>query len=232
MNVAVIIPVLNEQAALPALFQSLMPLGFEEIIVVDGGSRDRTVEVATMMFEAGSGCQYRIISGPCGRASQMNAGAARATADVLVFLHADTQLPHHARRAVEHVMLDHGCVGGRFDVRFPRDTGYEWLVSRFMNLRSRLTGICTGDQAIFVRRSVFEHMGGFADIPLMEDIEFSRRLKRLGTLAALRDKATTSFRRWEQQGPFRTILRMWSLRLCYWLGRDPRHLQNNYGAVR
>jgi hypothetical protein len=129
-------------------------------------------------------------------------------------------------------MVDRRCVGGRFDVRFPCDTGYAWMVSRLMNWRSRLSGIATGDQTMFVRRSVFERMGGFADMPLMEDIEFSHRLKSLGTLAALQDKVTTSFRRWEQHGPLRTIMRMWTLRLFYWLGWDPHRLHHYYDHVR
>lgn len=232
MSIAVIIPVLNEQAALPALLPALMPLGFEEIIMVDGGSRDQTVAVARTMFESASDAHYRIISGPCGRASQMNAGAALATSDILVFLHADTQLPHNARQVMERAMGDQQYVGGRFDVRFPRDTGYAWMVSRLMNLRSRLSGISTGDQTMFVRRSVFEQMGGFAEIPLMEDIDFSRRLKKLGTIVALKDRVTTSFRRWERCGPLRTIVRMWVLRLFYWLGWDPRRLQHYYDTVR
>jgi len=232
MNIAVIIPVLNEQEALPALLNTLMPAGFQEIIIVDGGSRDRTLGVARRIFESASDSHYRIISGPRGRASQMNAGAALSTSDILMFLHADTQLPHNARHVVEHAMNDQRCVGGRFDVRFPRDTGYAWMVSRLMNLRSRLSGVSTGDQTMFVRRSVFEQMGGFADIPLMEDIEFSRRLKRLGTIVALRDKVTTSFRRWEKHGPLRTIVRMWTIRLLYWLGWDPRRLQQYYDTVR
>lgn len=232
MRIGVIIPVLNEQDALPALLQALIPLGFQEIIIVDGGSQDQTVEIARKTVESEADSRFRIISGRCGRASQMNAGAALATSDILVFLHADTQLPKKARCVVEEAMVDQQCVGGRFDVQFPRDTGYAWLVSRLMNLRSRLTGISTGDQTLFVRRSVFEQMGGFADIPLMEDIEFSRRLKKLGTIAALRDRVTTSFRRWEQRGPLRTIVRMWAIRLFYWLGWDPRRLQNYYDAVR
>lgn len=232
MPIAVIIPVLNEQEALPGLLQALMPLEFKEIIVVDGGSRDRTVDVARAMGESVDDFHYRVMSGPCGRASQMNAGAALAFSDILLFLHADTHLPHNAKQVVEHALVDQQCVGGRFDVRFPRDTGYAWMVSRLMNLRSRLSGISTGDQTMFVRRSVFEQMGGFADIPLMEDIEFSRRLKRLGTIAALRDTVTTSFRRWEQHGPLRTITRMWVFRFLYWLGWDPRRLQQYYDTVR
>ncbi|MGP0592637.1 TIGR04283 family arsenosugar biosynthesis glycosyltransferase [Nitrospira sp. T9] len=232
MGIAVIIPVLNEQKALPALLPILIPLGFEEIIVVDGGSRDGTVDVARKILESTSNFRYQIISGPCGRASQMNAGAALANSEILVFLHADTQLPDNARQVIADAMDDPQCVGGRFDVRFPRDTGYAWMVSRLMNLRSRWSGIFTGDQAMFVRRSVFKELGGFANIPLMEDIEFSRRMKRVGTIASLRAKVITSFRRWEQQGPLRTIVRMWTLRTWYWLGWDPRRLQQYYDTVR
>lgn len=232
MGIAVIIPVLNEQKALPALLPVLIPLGFEEIIVVDGGSRDGTVDVARKMLESTSDSRYRIITGPCGRASQMNAGAALAKSEIFVFLHADTQLPDNARQVIVDAMEDPQCVGGRFDVRFPRDTGYAWMVSRLMNLRSRWSGIFTGDQTMFVRRAVFEELGGFENIPLMEDIEFSRRLKRVGTIASLRAKVITSFRRWEQQGPLRTIVRMWTLRMWYWLGWDPRRLQQYYDTVR
>ena len=232
MGIAVIIPVLNEQKALPALLPVLIPLGFEEIIVVDGGSRDGTVDMARKMLESTSDSRYRIISGPCGRASQMNTGAALADSEILVFLHADTQMPDNARQVITDAMDDPQCVGGRFDVRFPRDTGYAWMVSRLMNLRSRWSKISTGDQTMFVRRSVFEELGGFANIPLMEDIEFSSRLKRVGTIASLRVKVITSFRRWEQHGPLRTILRMWTLRAWYWLGWDPRRLQQYYETVR
>ena len=232
MGIAVIIPVLNEQKALPALLPVLIPLGFEEIIVVDGGSRDGTVDMARKMLESTSDSRYRIISGPCGRASQMNTGAALADSEILVFLHADTQMPDNARQVITDAMDDPQCVGGRFDVRFPQDTGYAWMVSRLMNLRSRWSGIFTGDQTIFVRRSVFEKLGGFANIPLMEDIEFSSRLKRVGTIASLRVKVITSFRRWEQHGPLRTIVRMWTLRAWYWLGWDPRRLQQYYDIVR
>ncbi|HBP89102.1 MAG TPA: TIGR04283 family arsenosugar biosynthesis glycosyltransferase [Nitrospirales bacterium] len=232
MNIALIIPVLNEQKALAALLPELLSLGFEEMIIVDGGSRDQTEDVARMICQSVPHVHSRFIHGPCGRASQMNAGAALATADILVFLHADTQLPRNARQVVSEAMSDPQCVGGRFDVRFPRDTGYAWMVSRFMNLRSRLSGISTGDQTMFVRRSVFEELGGFADIPLMEDIEFSRRLKRVGRIEALPAKVITSFRRWEQHGPLRTIIRMWIFRACYWLGGDPRRLQQYYDTVR
>ena len=232
MSIAVIIPVLNEQNALPSLLNALLPLGFEEIILVDGDSHDRTVEVARTLLSTASHSHYRIISGPKGRGTQMNAGAAQATTDILLFLHADTQLPRNARNVVEQALSHPHGVGGRFDVRFPQDRGYAWMVSRMMNHRSRLSGICTGDQSMFVRRTVFESMGGFADIPLMEDIEFSRRLKQKGTVVALKETVTTSFRRWEQHGPLRTIVRLWIFRFLYWVGWDPHRLQRYYAHVR
>ena len=232
MSIAVIIPVLNEEEALPFLFKGLFPLNCDEIILVDGGSQDRTVEVAKTFLEPPKHSHHQIISGPKGRAAQMNEGAAHATTDILLFLHADTQLPHNAKNVIEQALSSLQAVGGRFDVRFPQDQGYAWVVSRMMNHRSRLSGMCTGDQAIFVRRSVFESMGGFADIPLMEDLEFSRRLKQKGTVVALKDTVITSFRRWEQQGPLQTIVQMWTLRFLYWLGWDPQRLHRYYSHVR
>ena len=232
MSIAVIIPVLNEQDVLPSLLNTLLPLEFEEVILVDGNSQDRSVDVAKICLKTLCHPYYRIISSPKGRATQMNAGAAQASADILLFLHADTQLPHNAKNIIEQALSDPHGVGGRFDVRFPRDRGYAWIVSRMMNHRSRLSGICTGDQAMFVRRAVFESMGGFADMPFMEDIEFSRRLKQKGAIIALRETVTTSFRRWEQQGPLQTILRMWILRLFYWAGWEPQRLQQYYHHVR
>ncbi|MEX0828994.1 MAG: TIGR04283 family arsenosugar biosynthesis glycosyltransferase [Nitrospirales bacterium] len=232
MSIAVIIPVLNEEDGLTSLLKRLLPLEFEEIILVDGNSQDRTLEVAQTFLEASSLRHARILAGPEGRAAQMNAGAFQATADILLFLHADTQLPHNAKHIIEQALSNSRVIGGRFDVRFPCDQGYAWLISRMMNVRSRLSGICTGDQAMFVRRPVFESMGGFADIPLMEDIEFSQRLKRKGTIVALRETVTTSFRRWEQQGPLRTIVQMWALRCLYWIGWDPQRIHQYYTHVR
>ena len=232
MSIAVIIPILNEQDVLPSLLNTLLPLEFEEVILVDGNSHDRSVEVAKTCLKTLCHPFYQIISGPKGRATQMNAGAAQASADILLFLHADTQLPHNAKNIIEEALSNSHSVGGRFDVRFPQDQGYAWMVSRMMNHRSRLSGICTGDQAMFVRRAVFESMGGFADMPLMEDIEFSRRLKQQGAIVPLRETVITSFRRWEQQGPLRTILRMWFLRFFYWVGWDPQRLQQYYNHAR
>ncbi len=232
MSIAVIIPVLDEEETLPSLLKGLLPLGFEEIILVDGHSQDRTIEVAKTFLETSSHSHCRVVPGPKGRAVQMNAGAALATTDILLFLHADTQLPHNAKIVIQEALSNDHHVGGRFDVRFPQDRSYAWVISRMMNYRSRLSGICTGDQAMFVRRLVFESMGGFANIPLMEDLEFSQRLKREGMVVALKNTVTTSFRRWEQYGPFRTILRMWALRFLYWMGWDPHRLHQYYSHVR
>lgn len=162
----------------------------------------------------------------------MNRGASAAQGDVLLFLHADTQLPRSARRSIENALSDRRAVGGRFDVGFDSPSAWAGTISTFMNYRSRLTGICTGDQAIFVRSTVFREMGGFADIPLMEDIEFSRRLKHHGKHVALRERVTTSFRRWERRGPLKTVLLMWALRSLYWLGVAPGRLHSWYGTVR
>lgn len=162
----------------------------------------------------------------------MNAGAAQSRADVLLFLHADTHLPAEARQVIEGALADPACVGGRFDVRFEHDGGFPWLIARLISLRSRVSGIATGDQAIFVRREVFERLGGFADIPIMEDIEFSRRLKRAGRVVPLRARVVTSYRRWQRCGALRTIFLMWTLRFLYWIGIPPGRLHRFYTAVR
>jgi rSAM/selenodomain-associated transferase 2 len=162
----------------------------------------------------------------------MNEGAKASRGDVLLFLHADTRLPELAGQLIGSAFDDPTVVGGRFDVRFDSSSTWSRIISTFMNRRSRLTGIVTGDHALFVRRQVFEQLGGFADIPLMEDIDFSRRLKRAGRIAALKDTVTTSFRRWETQGPLKTILLMWTLRFLYWVGVSPNRLQHFYATVR
>jgi rSAM/selenodomain-associated transferase 2 len=162
----------------------------------------------------------------------MNVGAAASRSDVLLFLHADTSLPAQARVAIQRALDESTCVGGRFDVRFEEDGTLSGVIGRMMNMRSRLTGIATGDQALFVRRDVFEQLGGFADIPLMEDIDFSRRLKRRGRIAALDLQAVTSYRRWSARGPWRTIVLMWMLRSLFWLGISPHRLRHFYGTIR
>ena len=230
MMISVIIPTLNESSTIARTLTRTVALGFDEIIVSDGGSTDPTIP----MIQA---CcaripAVRLVTAPAGRARQLNEGVKTCRGDALLFLHADTELPPTARTAIESALENTRCVGGRFDVRFDHPSRWGVVISWFMNRRSRLTGIATGDQAIFVRRRIFEQMGGFPDIPLMEDIEFSRRLKRRGPTAALTDRVTTSFRRWEKNGPLRTILLMWTLRFLYWLGVNPTRLNRWYRAVR
>ena len=230
MMISVIIPTLNESSTIARTLTHTVALGFDEIIVSDGGSTDPTIP----MIQA---CcaripAVRLVTAPAGRARQLNEGVKACRGAALLFLHADTELPPTARTAIESALENTRCVGGRFDVRFDPPSRWGDVISWFMNRRSRLTGIATGDQAIFVHREIFEQMGGFPDIPLMEDIEFSRRLKRRGPTAALTDRVTTSFRRWEKNGPLRTILLMWTLRFLYWLGINPTRLNHWYRAVR
>jgi rSAM/selenodomain-associated transferase 2 len=189
---------------------------------VDGGSTDATAAIAARFP------QVRLLASPRGRARQMNAGARAARGDVLLFLHADTSLPDGALAAMEAAVGDPGVVAGRFDVRFDNPRHVFRMIAWFMNQRSRWSGISTGDQAIFVRREVFEALGGYPDMPLMEDVELCRRLKRRGRLAALRLRVTTSARKWEREGAVRTILLMWTLRLLYMAGVPPRRLHRWY----
>jgi len=223
-KLSIIIPVLNEgdgiAAALDALAH-LRALG-TEVIVVDGGSRDATVERAQLRAD-------RVVLAPRGRALQMNDGAERASGDVLLFLHADTRLPAEADLFVLNGLDQSRRVWGRFDVKIDGRSRLLPVVAWLMRLRSRLTGIATGDQAIFVRREAFQTVGGFPAVALMEDIAICTRLKRLGRPLCLRACVTTSGRRWEKNGVLSTILLMWRLRFAYFLGADPKQLARQYG---
>jgi rSAM/selenodomain-associated transferase 2 len=219
---SIVVPALNEAAAIVTTLNALAPLRARgvEVIVADGGSTDVTAAQARPLAD-------RVLTARPGRAAQMNAGAALAAGDVLLFLHADTLLPADADRLVRDAM-DAGAAWGRFDVRI---AGRPWMlrvVAALMNARSRWTGVATGDQAIFVRRAVFERLGGFADQPLMEDVELTGRLRRVGRPACLRVPATTSGRRWETRGVWRTIFLMWRLRWRYWRGESAQALAETY----
>ena len=235
MRISVIIPTLDEERTIMTLLARTASLGFDELIVVDGGSLDQTrllVESYKPSTHLPAQSPVRLMTAPCGRARQMNEGAKASRGEILLFLHADTQLPDGAKTMIETALDDQQMVGGRFDVRFDRPSMWGTVISRMMNWRSRMSGIATGDQALFVRRPIFEQIGGFADIPLMEDIDFSRRLKRKGASAALTATVTTSFRRWERHGPLRTILLMWALRFLYWIGVSPHRLTKLYTTGR
>jgi rSAM/selenodomain-associated transferase 2 len=225
MALSVIVPVLNEELTLAATLRRARQPGVHEIIVVDGGSTDATVSVAAKLADV-------VLTAPRGRASQMNTGAARASGDILVFLHADTLVPDAFARAIEGACGTPGTIGGRFDVRLEPSSPLLWLTGTLINLRSRLSRICSGDQTIFVRRDVFERLGGYAAIPLMEDIDLSRRMKRAGRIACLRQAVTTSSRRWRGNGVLRTILLMWTLRLLFFCGVSPQTLKRVYGEAR
>jgi len=227
MTLSVIIPTLNEVQTLPGTLSRLQHPVFAEVLVVDGGSDDGTA-AAVIRDHA----RTRVLHAPKGRATQMNVGAAAATGEVLLFLHADTLLPITASEDILNTMADSQIVGGRFDARLIPDQGWLWVVGRMMSWRSRLTGIATGDQAIFVRRTVFEQIGGFQDIPIMEDLAFSRRLKQAGRIAALRSCVMTSGRRWERHGALRTILLMWLLRWLFFLGVNPIRFKRLYDDAR
>lgn len=220
---SVVIPVLNEAPEIEATLQALAAwrAAGDEILLVDGGSNDATVPLARPFVT-------QVITAPRGRAAQMNAGARESTGDCLVFLHADTRLPAGAREALLHVLESHEAPWGRFDVRLTGTHPLLRVVERLMNWRSRLSGIATGDQAIFVERTRFAAVGGFPSQALMEDIELSTRLRRLVPPCCLRLQVTTSSRRWEAQGVLRTILRMWLLRLRYFWGADPADLARAY----
>ncbi|GAB4563281.1 MAG: TIGR04283 family arsenosugar biosynthesis glycosyltransferase [Rhizobacter sp.] len=221
-KLSIIVPVLNEAEGIAATLDALAPLraAGHELIVVDGGSHDATVPLSRERAD-------QVLDGPRGRARQMNAGAALAQGEVLLFLHADTRLPSAADAHIA-TALAQGAVWGRFDVHIEGRSRWLPVVASMMNLRSRLSGIATGDQAMFVRRDVFQRFGGFADQPLMEDIELSRRLRALRRPACLRARVVTSGRRWDSRGAWPTIVLMWRLRWRYWRGAAPDELARAY----
>jgi rSAM/selenodomain-associated transferase 2 len=222
-TVSVIIPTLNERAHVSATLAPLqgMRRSGHEVILVDGGSDDGTAELASSQVD-------RVVQSARGRALQSNAGAREARGDVLLFLHADTVIPPETMTAFLDEFPSSPHVWGRFDVRLSGNHFMFRVLENLMNIRSRLSGIATGDHAIFVRRESFEKIGGYPEIPLMEDIAISRRLKREGRPFRPSRPVVTSSRRWEEKGILKTILLMWRLRLAYALGADPRDLARSY----
>lgn len=225
MKLSIVMPVRNEAAG---IVQALLPLqelrGALELIVVDGQSQDATRLLAQPLAD-------QLLESSPGRARQMNTGAAAAQGDWLLFLHADTRLPDGFISLLQEAQ-DSGADWGRFDVQLEPSSALLRLVARMINLRSRLTGVCTGDQAIFLRRRLFEQLGGYAEIPLMEDVELSKRLRRVNRSYCIAIPLSTSSRRWQQHGTLRTILLMWRLRLLYWLGVAPERLAESYRSTR
>jgi len=224
---SVIMPVWREAESIEYTLSGLQSLRSQghEVIVVDGGSDDGTAALAQPL------CDQVIVSDP-GRAVQMNAGAAASSGTILLFLHADTLLPSSASEHLANFAAS-SSVWGRFDVRLSGQHRLFRVIGWFMNWRSRLTGIATGDQAIFMRRSVFDELGGFARIPLMEDVDLSSRLKRRSKPLCISDPVITDSRRWQKNGPWRTVLLMWRIRWRYWRGESPESLAKLYrGDVR
>jgi len=227
MKISMIIPILNEAGIIPQTLSTLQPFRQKghEVIVVDGGSEDGSPVRSRLLADD-------VIRGPLGRSRQMNAGARVSSGEILLFLHADTSLPAGADGFIISGMSQSGRTWGRFDVRLSGGHPLFRLIESLMNWRSRLSGIATGDQAIFVRREVFQRVGGFPEIDLMEDIALTKALKREGRPLCLRQKVVTSSRRWQDNGILRTVLLMWYLRLVYFLGADPDRLARLYRKSR
>ncbi len=223
MRISIVIPVLNEAEVLAAHLQKLQTIRTQdhEVIVVDGGSKDDSQCLAEPQVD-------HLLVSTRGRALQMNKGAEVASGDVLLFLHVDTILPNDGIAAIIDRIKPGQEVWGRFDVCLSGNRRFFRVIETMMNWRSRISGIATGDQAIFITRHLFQRMQGFADIPLMEDVELCRRLKKIQSPVCLSQRVITSSRRWELGGVFKTIWLMWRLRLAYWLGADPSTLARQY----
>ena len=218
MKVSIIIPTLNEGENIKACLTALQPLRHQcEIIIADGGSTDDTIKLSKPLAD-------KIIVSTKGRARQMNAGAGQATGELLIFLHADTFLPENFLALLSEV--NNGW--GRFDIQLKSELTMLKVVSTFMNIRSRLTGIATGDQVIFVSQTLFDEAGGYSDMALMEDINLCHKLKKIKPPLCFRAKVISSGRRWEEFGVLKTIVLMWSLRLRYFLGEKPEVLSQLY----
>jgi len=234
VKVSIIIPVLNEERNLPRMREHLYAIQQQghEVIIIDGGSRDHTLMLAYEITNT------VIVSKP-GRALQMNSGAAVASGELLLFLHADTFLPENAMQILSESFPKDRSLGdqsqkknywGRFNVRLSSDRLVFRLIETLMNWRSCVTSIATGDQAIFIDKNLFERVACFSEIALMEDIEMSRRLKKIAKPVCIKSQVITSSRRWEEHGVVKTVLLMWKLRLYYFFGVSPEKLQQLYSG--
>jgi rSAM/selenodomain-associated transferase 2 len=225
-KLSVIVPMLNEAATIASTLDALRRGAPDaEIVVVDGGSTDASVAIARPLCDI-------LIDASRGRALQMNAGARASQGDVLVFVHADTIVPSTFATDIASALSDPAVVGGRFDVKLDDNALPYRIIGAMISIRSRISRTGTGDQAIFVRRDVFDRLGGFPELELCEDLEFSRRLKRAGRIACLRTRVTTSARRWNRDGVVRTVIRMWLIRAMYLMGVPPARLKRMYSDTR
>jgi rSAM/selenodomain-associated transferase 2 len=220
-KVSVIIPALNEEGTIFSTLQSVQRDGPHEVVVVDGGSRDKTSQIA-----GDSGA--RVISSKPGRAKQMNAGVAKATGTVLLFLHADTVLPPSWHRLVLETLSQPGIIAGAFGFQIGDHLAGKRIVEWGTNWRSRWWQMPYGDQGLFLKRAIFEEEGGFAELPIMEDYEFIRRLRRRGRIVTLGQKAITSGRRWRRLGLLQTMVLNQMTILGYHLGFPPGRLAHFY----
>jgi rSAM/selenodomain-associated transferase 2 len=223
LRISVIVPALDEASCIEDTVRSAAEA--DEVLVVDGGSRDATRGLA-------EGVGARVVTGERGRARQMNAGADAADGQVFVFVHADTRLPDGFADEIRQVLSDGRAGWGRFDIRFDAGGRFLRLIARLINARSRLTRVATGDQAIFAEARLFRELGGYREMPLFEDVDLCRRLKRSRPMAVPRSPAITSSRRWRTDGTLRVTFRMWALKLAYLAGVSPDRLAKHYRDVR
>ncbi len=230
LSLSVVVPVLNERQELEALIANLNQVQPEQVVFVDGGSDDGTYQWLEQNWQAIEG-ELVLLQASSGRAAQMNHGAEASSGDVILFLHADTRLPIGAKEEV-FAARKKKRLWGRFDVCFPINSSALSMVAYFINARSRITGIATGDQAIFVDTNLFKLLAGYEKLPLMEDVAISKRLKQHCQPYCSRKKVITSARRWQRNGVFRTIIKMWLFRLAFFFGVPAERLARSYHNVR
>ncbi|MCW9030480.1 MAG: TIGR04283 family arsenosugar biosynthesis glycosyltransferase [Gammaproteobacteria bacterium] len=223
MFVSIIIPALNEESSIKNLLQQLQVSRQQghEVIVVDGGSEDQTIAVSTLLAD-------KVIQSDPGRAVQMNKGAVQASGDILWFLHADSVISENAIKNIQFNLNEQNKDWGRFNIKLSGLHYMFRIIEKMINFRSCLSSIATGDQGIFIKRKVFDDVGGYSNIPLMEDIDISKKLRAQSRSVCIKETLTTSSRRWEKNGILSTILLMWRLRFLYWLGISADKLASQY----